>query len=297
MKLLLNIGHCYASTTSLFYTLAFNHQYCHTGDNKENSYLWQTYLESRNSMKYIKMALRHYKTQKQYLKTQNIRISKRYYKIQKKHINTQIYWRKQKYRNDVLTNLGDIFKKPFNIENYCNYYKKVYEIVKNDFESVGDFSTATCGVSEEFLWQIKPILLKHFDIKITMTFRDPIRRFWSQHGDINADITSHDKYAENYQKFSNVFGKENVHYIIVEDLWSGETSEISRFLNYDIRHLGENMYWPLSDNTKRHEFLRDQWGEEKKLPDKLIPEIRQKLDPLYLQYEQIIGRLPERWIV
>ena len=106
MKLLLNIGHCYASTTSLFYTLAYNHHYCHTGDNKENSYLWQTYLESRNSIKHIKMASRHYK-------------------IQKKHINTRskkIYWRKQKYRNDVLTNLGYIFKRPFNIENYCNYY-------------------------------------------------------------------------------------------------------------------------------------------------------------------------------
>tara|TARA_B100001287_G_C22626268_1_gene502668 strand:- start:10 stop:855 length:846 start_codon:yes stop_codon:yes gene_type:complete len=281
MKLLLSVGHCYASTTSLFYTLSFNHHYCHTGANKENAYLWQTYLESRNDIKYIKMALDHYKIAKPDYDTRN------YGKYCKKLIFTE----------DIRKTLGYNFKRPFTIENYCNYYKNVYEIVKDEYESVGDFSTATCGVSEEFLWIIKPILQKYFDIKITMTFRDPIRRFWSQHGDINADITSHDKYAENYQKYCNVFGKENVHYVIVEDLWSGETSEISRFLNYDIRHLGENMYWPLSDNTKKHEFLKDQWGKEKKLPENLIPKIRQKLDPLYLQYEQIIGRLPERWIV
>ena len=169
--------------------------------------------------------------------------------------------------------------------------------MKDDYESVGDFSTALSGIGEKFLWKIKPILLKYFDVKITMTFRDPIRRFWSQYGDINADITSHDKYAENYQKYSNVFGKENVHYVIVEDLWSGETSGISRFLNYDIRHLAENVYWPLSDTIRKTEWLKDQWMNEKILPNNAISEIRKKLDPLYLQYEQIIGRLPERWIV
>ena len=277
MKLLLNIGHSHASTTSLYYTLACNHQYCHTGSTKENAYLWQTYLWSRNNTKYMKMALDHYKI-----------ASTRYH--------TKI-WKKPKHTDNIRKTFGYIFKRPFTIENYCSYYKNVYDIVKDDYESVGDFSTALSGIGEKFLWKIKPILLKYFDVKITMTFRDPIRRFWSQHGNINADITSHDKYAENYQKYSNVFGKENVHYVIVEDLWSGETSGISRFLNYDIRHLAENVYWPLSDTIRKTEWLKDQWMNEKILPNNAISEIRKKLDPLYLQYEQIIGRLPERWIV
>jgi len=277
MKLLLNIGHAHASTTSLFYTLGINQQYCHAGSQKENSYLWQTYLESKDTIKHMKMAFAHYK-------------------ISSKRNNIDL-WKKLKHTENIRKTFGHIFKRPFTIENYCSYYKNVYDIVKDDYESVGDFSTALSGISEEFLWKIKPILLKYFDVKITMTFRDPIRRFWSHYGDINADITSHDKYAENYQKYSNVFGKENVHYIIVEDLWSGETSKISKFLNYDIRHLAENVYWPLGDTIRKTEWLKDQWVNEKILTNKTISDIRKKLDPLYLQYERIIGRLPERWIV
>ena len=276
MKLLLSPGHAYAASTPLFYTLGYYNKYGHTGHMKEFSYLWQMYLEDIGD---IKFASRNYRTTRNKLQ----RIG-------------QGHTKKLSPMPDDFS-IQDYYKRPFRIEHYIEYLKKVWDVVKDECKAVADFSTSLSGLSEDFLMKIKPKLLENFDVKVVMIFRDPVRRFWSQNADVNGKLRCHDRYAENYQKYCNVFGKENVHYVIMEDFWSGETSELSKFLDYDIQKISENVYWPLEDKIIKYENLRDQWQGEKEMPTDCLPRIREKLNHLYLQYEQILGKIPERWCV
>jgi|TARA_B100000131_G_C18028147_1_gene577299 hypothetical protein len=269
MKLLLCTGHAWAATTPMYYTLGYYNKYCHTGHRKENGYLWQLYLEH---IRDIKQVISQYRIIRKGLETHKG--------------NHQLKLSPMPDDFSIL----DFYDRPFRIEKYIEYYKRVWDNVKNEYKAVADFSTHNAGLSEEYLYKIKPKLLEHFDIQVIMVFRDPVRRHWSENGGV------HGNYAENYQKYCNVFGKKNVHYVIMEDFWSGETSELSEFLDYDIQQISENVYWPL-DNTVKPEHLSDQWAGEKHLPLDMISLIREQLNPLYLQYEQIIGKIPERWLV
>jgi len=277
MKLLLCPGHAWAASTPMYYTLAYYNKYCHTGHMKEFSYLWQMYLEDIGDIKFSSFQYRNIRNQ---IQTEGKGNSKKLSPMPEDF------------------SLLDYYKRPFRIENYIEYLKRVWDVVKNEYESVADFSTALAGLSEDFLMKIKPKLIENFDIKVVMVFRDPIRRFWSQNGDVNGKLRSHDRYAENYLKYCNVFGKENVHYVIMEDFWDEEPEAIdglSKFLNLEFKSISENAYWPLEGDIIKYESLWDQWHAEKKMPIDCLPKIKEKLKPLYLQYEEIIGKIPERW--
>ena len=277
MKLLLSPGHAYAASTPLYYTLGYYNKYAHTGHMKEFPYLWQMYLEDIGD---IKFASRNYRTTRSKLE-----------RIGQGHT-------KQLSPMPDDFSIQDYYKRPFRIEHYIEYLKKVWDVVKDECKAVADFSTHNSGLSEDFLMKIKPKLLENFDVKVVMIFRDPVRRFWSQNADVNGKLRCHDRYAENYQKYCNVFGKENVHYVIMEDFWDEEPDAIdglSKFLNLEFESISENAYWPLEGDIIKYENLKDQWIGEKKMPIDCLPIIKEKLKPLYLQYEQIIGKIPERW--
>ena len=279
MKLLLCSGHAWAASTPMFYTLGYYNKYCHTGHNKEFPYLWQMYLEDIGD---IKLSSFQYRIVREQIQTKGNRKRKKLSPMPK-DFSILEYWRR-----------------PFRIEYYIEYLKRVWDVVKDEYQSVADFSTALAGLSEDFLMKIKPKLIENFDIKVVMVFRDPVRRFWSQNADVNGKLRSHDRYAENYLKYCNVFGKDNVHYVIMEDFWDEEPEAIdglSKFLNFEIDSISENTYWPFEGDIIKYESLYDQWRGEKKMPIDCLPKIKEKLRPLYLQYEEIIGRLPERWIV
>ena len=278
MKLLLCPGTCYAASTPMFYTLAYYNKYCHTGHKKENDYLYGLYLDQTKDVKRILRQTSQFKT-----KLKNIGKGH----VRKNHIPMP---------DDF--SLAEVWKRPFSIEKYCEYYERVWDIVKDhEYESVADFSTALIGVSEQFLHSISSTLLKHFDIKVIIMFRDPVRRFWSHRGDIDAKLDNRVMYAQNYQKFCNVFGKENVYPVIMEDFWSKEISGLCEFLNYDIKEISENVYWPITDTLEKYPSLKDQWCEEKELPSNYIPILRKKLNSVYLQFEEVFGKIPERWTV
>ncbi len=278
MKLLLCPGHAWAASTPMFYTLGHYNKYCHTGHVKEHGYLWHMYLTDTRDIKQASFFYRN--------------------------MRNQIESTGQGWNQIKLSSMPDdfpmleFFSRPFTIKKYCEYYERVWDNVKDQYESVADFSTHLAGLSEEFLYKIKPKLLEYFDVKVIMLFRDPVKRFWSQNGANKiSKLRCHDRYAENYQKYCNVFGKENVHYVIMEDFWSGEISTLSHFLDYNIQRISENVYWPLENELKKYKHLQDQWQFEKPMPTEMIPKIRELLNPLYLQYEQIVGKIPERWAV
>ena len=66
------------------------------------------------------------------------------------------------------------------MSDYISYYYKVWEHVKSEYSSVGDFSNTFAAMDESFLEIIRDDILNAFDLKITIIFRDPVRRLYAQ---------------------------------------------------------------------------------------------------------------------
>ena len=120
---------------------------------------------------------------------------------------------------------------------------------------------------------IKPRLLEYFKVKVIMIFRDPFRRLWSvcNKGNIrdfrrwvSGELEPNAMYADIYKRHRNVWGEENVHMIVMEELWEGKTQALSNFLDFPINTVHENVYYPERGTKAPHyEYLKDQWISDK----------------------------------
>lgn len=225
--LLLNPGTGWAATTPFYYTLALDNKFTHAGHLKENSYLY-----TLKNPEYESYFLKKWeKNQDQHLVNENTL----------NHFSDE-------YMNDFINRKRDIDK-------YIDYYKKHFEEI--DRPSVADFSNYNLSMKEDDLKSIADKLREHFNIKVTMQFREPVKRFFSETGSIisfnknrksllnvykqdlrmtmliraqdhtglflyrieKRDFSNLCFYMKNYKKFANVFGRENVLPIIMEKFW------------------------------------------------------------------------------
>ena len=225
--LLLNPGTGWAATTPFYYTLALDNKFTHAGHLKENSYLY-----TLKNPEYESYFLKKWeKNQDQHLVNENTL----------NHFSDE-------YMNDFINGKRDIDK-------YIDYYKKHFEEI--DRPSVADFSNYNLSMKEDDLKSIADKLREHFNIKVTMQFREPVKRFFSETGSIisfnknrksllnvykqdlrmtmliraqdhtglflyrikKRDFLNLCFYMKNYKKFANVFGRENVLPIIMEKFW------------------------------------------------------------------------------
>ena len=235
--LLLNPGIGWAATTPFHYTLTLDNNYAHMGHKKENWYLKRLY----NYPKFEKL----------YEKIYNFKDSTPNRPSDHPWGNTLSY----NNRYSVQTDLDIYTKAPPSIHNYIQYYKNLWEVVKNDYAAVCDFSNCNFGLPIKFWQEIAPILQEHFDVKVTFQFRDPIRRYFSEVGSLcNSSLINEDEfykmnliskryrnkrqhkklffhllqqesvselcyYREAWLKFTSVFGEKNCYGIIMEDFW------------------------------------------------------------------------------
>ena len=225
--LLLNPGTGWAATTPFYYTLALDNKFTHAGHLKENSYLY-----TLKNPEYESYFLKKWeKNQDQHLVNENTL----------NHFSDE-------YMNDFINGKRDIDK-------YIDYYKKHFEEI--DRPSVADFSNYNLSMKEDDLKLVADKLREHFNIKVTMQFREPVKRFFSETGSIisfnknrksllnvykqdlrmtmliraqdhtglflyrikKRDFSNLCFYMKNYKKFENVFGRENVLPIIMEKFW------------------------------------------------------------------------------
>ena len=144
-KLLLLAGIGWCATTPLWLTL-FKQKIVNTGISKETEIL--SYLENPDPevWKYRRSAMR------------NILYNK----------------------NNYMWVRGDadlLFSKDSTLDNFIEYYEK---LASDDYQYVGEFSNANSFLSNNFLTQIAPKLKEHFDIRVLMITRDPVRRSYSK---------------------------------------------------------------------------------------------------------------------
>jgi len=307
--LLLNAGVAFSATSPLHYTLGWDNKYAHTGHCKEHHYLY--ILESDD--RHAKREFLHEKRQKA---------------NDKKPIILGPDSEYVKFK-------GDYFFNPDNsIDNYIKYYLEHYDNIKDHYKAVADFSNSNAILSEKFMNSIKPKLLENFDVKVIMVFRDPIRRLWSvsnvivnnwktlkknkskrKHSSTNWNIEPENVidyikmcvggklepnayYHDILRRHRNVWGRDNVHPIIMEEFWAGDTQPLEDFLEFPLPKIHENVYYPdMGSKAPHYDYLKDQWQSDteditKDLYEYCLSKIKYIYDEFVLEY----GRMPEAWM-
>ena len=311
-KLLLNAGTNYSATSPLWYTLGLDNKYAHTGHAKEHNYLYHM-MTGYNPTKSVRL------TQKW---EQNDIIKKPNKKKREKardgkdgfmHVYPEMT-KRSPYIKDKWTHEErvDFFDSPeLSIDKYIKYYLKHWENFKCDYHSMADFSNSNACLSVEFMEKVKPKLLENFDIKVTMIFRDPIRRLFSAcnrvhskaHGRIipafkewvsGGRMEDNVYYSEIYDRHCQVWGKENVFMIVMEEF---STKKLSEFLDYPIVHAHENCYYPdMGSNAPEYAGLSDQYTSDKVDLDKDTYQYAlDHMDHIYKAFETTFGYIPDKW--
>ena len=174
--LLLNPGCGWAATTPFHYTLTLDNKYAHMGHKKENWYLKKLSNETDDIRKQFNNMYFGRKLGKRPKEGKRPR----------EHPWGEILAFYNKYSTKV--DLKPFLTTPASIENYISYYLSLWEVVKDDYAAVADFTNGNLGLSYDFLQEIAPKLREHFNVKVTFQFRDPIRRYFSEIGSLCEDF-------------------------------------------------------------------------------------------------------------
>tara|TARA_Y100000589_G_scaffold68545_1_gene60245 strand:+ start:9725 stop:10552 length:828 start_codon:yes stop_codon:yes gene_type:complete len=188
--------------------------------------------------------------------------------------NSLYEYKKHKWGNADL-----IFSEDVTLDNFIEYYSK---LVSDEYKYVGEFSNDNSFLSENFLAKIAPKLKDHFDVKVLMITRDPVRRsysktsanyqriidkqfpdsisYWKHILSLPGQNIFKFSYTDIYKKFSQHFP---THAIVMEELWSGKTKELEDFLGCELNGLHRNCYYPeMGTKAPRYEELPDQWTSD-----------------------------------
>ena len=291
IPLLLNTGVSFAATTPLWYTLQWDNKICHTGNRKKTH--WLTILQFMEAEKY---GINQYvdingRTWHQWAKKHEVTPFEKPSSSKPAHLQKSTF---------TLEEEIELYSLPTSIDKYIEYFRRHYENLNGEYKYVADFSNKNCTLFPEFLMDIRDNILEVFDVKVTMIFRDPIRRIWSNnycnmekvfHKDAKKKRQWH--YDEMYKNHANAWGKENVYPIIMEDVWQ-DPSGLADFLGVEIDRMHENCYWPeMGMNIPKYQWLRDQYQRE--LAPIPYDYLRERLDFLYVNFEKCFGYIPKEW--
>ena len=166
--LLMNIGVGWSATTPFLYTLSIDQRYCHPGHIKENHYLRMIFEQDCcNKFDIHKFILSTSANEKEWI----------FRKWQKELFEYSYHFL------DDPDYIKEWYSLPVTIDKYIDYYLKHWEVIKSDFHAVADFSNHNWAIPyyENGADMIKEIQ-KEFELKITVQFRDPIRRLYSELG-------------------------------------------------------------------------------------------------------------------
>ena len=228
------------------------------------------------------------------------------------------YQSKYGFHNN-LEEIKDLFDKKPTLQNYIRYYKRHYQRVKHEYKYVHDFSNSNAFLPATFLQKIAPVLKKHFDIKVLMIFRDPVRRLYSElsHHYQNSkelqknydsskkywrsylkkgEITFNSDYITSFKSYNSCFSTIS---IVSEDLWGGKNNcieNLSKFLEFNITNLWPNCYYPeMGTKAPHHEFLEDQWASDlEDLTEEDLEFGRKYMKRYYDDWYDYFGSMPWR---
>ncbi len=304
VKLLLNVGTCFSATSPFHYTVSWDHKCVFNGHCKEHQYLYHMMAGSKQ--------LRAERPDKTRPKPNRAK------KQGKPDILTQHSeyivgkWTQEQY--------DEFFRSPMSIDKYIQYYLRHWENVKGEYEWVGDFSNQSALLSIPFMASIRDQLLEHFDVKVTMQFRDPVRRLFSVANKCvknkEYDITPiqvmyqwlsgafepNAYYSTIYRRHAQIWGKENVKAIIMEDFHNPDNKKeqlemLSDFFDYKFIKIHENVYYPdMGSNPPKLDWLSDQYSSDiVDITDDQYKKCRQLMNQVYKEFGKTFGSIPDEW--
>lgn len=271
IPLLLNFGTAYSATSPLWRTLQDDTKYLHTGHRKKTHWLWL-------------------------LRNQDTNVERKFVLTPEPsaQVSSRQHIKFTKEEEDYF------FSLPTSIEKYIQYYKRHWDYLDGEFKSVGDFCNKMAVADEEYLCYLRDKLSEHFDVKITLIFRDPVRKIWSEARteysrmyNKKGGIRRSALYGEVYEKYARVFGEERVLPMVMERIWE-DPSELSDFLGHPIPKMHRNAYYPeRGTNIKEFPEFWDQWRNEKNPID--YDRLRREFDLCYQDYKRVFGDIPVEW--
>tara|TARA_B100001057_G_C22853005_1_gene951716 strand:- start:639 stop:1535 length:897 start_codon:yes stop_codon:yes gene_type:complete len=214
--------------------------------------------------------------------------------------------------------LQNIFKKRSTIHTYIKYHLDCWERnKKKGYIGISDFSNSNSMLPSEFLATIKNELEKHFTVKATVIFRNPVKRSYSeasveykynteqspmewQGG--TADVRGYKDsiaywkskridhncdYVGIYKNWKRVF---DTYPIIMEDLWCDQ-SGLSAFLGCDINSVHQNIY------SYNYGLYQDHTPQDlQELSDADLIWGMNKLGKVYEEWDKEFGYIPQSWL-
>ena len=284
--------------------------YVHTGHVKEHGYLWGLYSKDKNLENNLAKRGELIKKKRNKLEMLAFIERAKSEEYKKTHRPLELTMWSKYIKNDG----ENLFSKDLSLQKYIDYYLDHYNDVKDDYVGVSDFSNSNANLPEIFLNEISTKLLENFDVKVTMVFRDPVRRLFSAAGRVSQLIGHRDpvnmikkwvkgqievnaNYSHLYKKWSGVFGKERVHMIVMEEFWAGKTQPLSDFLDFPIKKIHENVYYPdMGVNAPHYDHLVDQWRTDfVPLDYQLYRYLYKHMKFVYDDFRRTFGYIPESW--
>ena len=290
--------------------------YIHTGHVKAHGYLWGLYAKEQKLPVYSSIEdelaqrgenIKKNRNKKEMLAYIEKMKSKKFRGTHKPLVLTK--WSKY-----VQFNGEKLFSKGLTLQKYIDYYLEHYNYIKDDYIGVADFSNSNAALPKKFISQISAKLLEHFDVKVTMICRDPIRRLFSVANKASQKIGHRDPvnmikrwvkgqmeenvyYSDIYKNWSSVLGKERVHMIVMEEFSAGKIESLSDFLGFSIKKVHENVYYPdMGVNAPHYDYLDDQWTSDiVTLDNNLHKYLYEHMSFVYDEFEQIFGYIPDKW--
>jgi len=291
-NLWLTAGVQFSATSSLAYTLQIANKYCHGGHKKENKYLSTLDEELPDNIDTDRKEI--------------------YHKSVRKFVNQGYRGDNNFHLNDPTgkvasyTKLKEVWTLPNTIGKYMQYYYDIWDIVKDEYQSVANYDNIIGELSYDFFNKNHYALSTHFNIKVGIIVRDPVRRSWSEESLWKRDKLKHyneprdwsfsNRYFEIYDKLSKYF---TTHFIVMEELWEGDGEEkekLSKYINYPIKDLYKNAFSPDRGHLQEKiPGLMDQCRKQPELTEEEYYKGRKVFSGVYDEWIRRFGKLPLHW--
>ena len=105
-------------------------------------------------------------------------------------------------------------------------------------------------------------------------------------------------YSDIYRRHIEVWGKDNVHPIIMEEFWAGDTKPLENFLDFPLPNIHENVYYPdMGSKAPHYEYLKDQWqSDTEDITKEMYEYCLGKIKYIYNEFVSEYGRMPKAWM-
>ncbi len=312
-QFILSTGTGWSATTPLWYTLQVDNPFLHVGMKKDPGYLDMLRRTPEERMitdqKNFRINGRSWTTKNRQWSKIVLQMNKELFEEGAIQTRGGALTEARRHLYFTQKDVDDFSETPLSFEKYLSYYRKHWKYLHENncpYKAVADFSNTNANLPDWYIDEFMPKLQEHFDVKVLMIVRDPIRRLWSE---VNSDDQEHFfmrkiqsgdywNYIEIIEKWERVCP---IHVIIMEQLWEGDQQErerqrLSDFLDYDIKKIHENAYCPDRGPDAPHLVgLPDQWTSDKyMLQDELYNKVR-PFFPVYQQWVDKYGSLPLYW--